>query len=118
MCVGRLQRMGCAVVEPHPSGRGKVVRLTDTGVRAQRGYHRFVAEVEDDWRSRFGAATLRALREPLEQIVGEQPTAAAGSPLFAGLTPYPDGWRAKVRAPVTLPHYPMVLHRGGYPDGS
>src|SRR6266567_3548963 len=23
-----------------------------------------------------------------------------------------------VRRPATLPHYPMVLHRGGYPDGS
>ena len=35
-----------------------------------------------------------------------------------GLQPYPDGWRAKVRAPETLPHHPMVLHRGGFPDGS
>jgi hypothetical protein len=39
-------------------------------------------------------------------------------PLAAGLSPYPDNWRAR-RAPVaTLPHYPMTLHRGGYPDGS
>ena len=22
------------------------------------------------------------------------------------------------RPPRVLPHYPMVLHRGGYPDGS
>lgn len=28
------------------------------------------------------------------------------------------GWRAPLRRPVTLPHYPMVLHRGGFPDGS
>jgi hypothetical protein len=34
------------------------------------------------------------------------------------MQPYPDGWRASVRAPATLPQYPMVLHRGGYPDGS
>jgi hypothetical protein len=27
-------------------------------------------------------------------------------------------WRASVPNPETLPHYPMVLHRGGYPDGS
>jgi hypothetical protein len=28
-------------------------------------------------------------------------------------------WRAGVRQRrATLPHYPMVLHRGGYPDGS
>jgi hypothetical protein len=38
--------------------------------------------------------------------------------LFQGLEPYPDNWRASVRAPRTLPYYPMVLHRGGYPDGS
>ena len=38
--------------------------------------------------------------------------------LFQGLEPYPDNWRASVRRPVTLPYYPMVLHRGGYPDGS
>jgi len=118
MCVGRLQRIACAVVEPSPAGRGKVVRLTEKGARAQRGYHHFVAETEDAWRSRFGKATLRALREPLEELVGDGPTAAAGSPLFAGLTPYPEGWRARVRPPETLPHHPMVLHRGGYPDGS
>ncbi len=23
-----------------------------------------------------------------------------------------------MRRPAILPHYPMVLHRGGYPDGS
>ena len=27
-----------------------------------------------------------------------------------------DNWRASVRPSVTLPHFPMVLHRGGYPD--
>jgi hypothetical protein len=40
------------------------------------------------------------------------------SRLFSGLDPYPEGWRARVIEPETLPHYPMVLHRGGYPDGS
>ena len=35
-----------------------------------------------------------------------------------GLEPPPGGWRAAVRAKDTLPQYPMVLHRGGYPDGS
>jgi hypothetical protein len=38
--------------------------------------------------------------------------------LFRGLGPYADGWRASVHKPDTLPHYPMVLHRGGFPDGS
>jgi hypothetical protein len=26
--------------------------------------------------------------------------------------------RSSLRRPATLPHYPMVLHRGGFPDGS
>ncbi len=42
----------------------------------------------------------------------------AASPLAAGLVPSPDNWRSRVRRPETLPHHPMVLHRGGYPDGS
>jgi hypothetical protein len=48
--------------------------------------------------------------------------------LAEGLEPHPDGWRnrpqylAQTRAtladPVAaLPHFPMVSHRGGYPDG-
>jgi len=44
--------------------------------------------------------------------------AIAGSNLLGGLQPYPDGWRASVASREVLPHYPMVLHRGGFPDGS
>jgi hypothetical protein len=61
-----------------------------------------------------------SLREALERLTGE-PAAEISmgiSPLFRGLEPYPDGWRAPVRKAGTLPHYPMVLHRGGFPDGS
>jgi hypothetical protein len=32
--------------------------------------------------------------------------------------PYPEGWRASVPRPEVLPDFPMVLHRGGFPDGS
>jgi hypothetical protein len=66
--------------------------------------------------ARFGKDIIRTLRGLLETLVGE-PTAQI-SPLFRGLEPYPDGWRASVRKPTALPHYPMVLHRGGFPDGS
>jgi hypothetical protein len=38
--------------------------------------------------------------------------------LFSGLVPYPDGWCATRPTPEVLPHYTMVLHHGGYPDGS
>jgi hypothetical protein len=60
--------------------------------------------------------TISTLRKSLEPLVGDG--TAEHSPLFKGIEPYPDGWRASVRKPETLPHYPMVLHRGGYPDGS
>ena len=43
---------------------------------------------------------------------------ALAADVAAGLVAYPDNWRAAVRRPATLPHYPMVLYRGGYPDGS
>jgi len=30
----------------------------------------------------------------------------------------PEGWRASAPRPEMLPHFSIVLHRGGYPDGS
>jgi len=72
--------------------------------------------IEERWQTRFGKGTISALRRALERLVGE--STAQLSPLFKGLEPYPDGWRASVRKAATLPHYPMVLHRGGFPDGS
>jgi DNA-binding MarR family transcriptional regulator len=118
MSVGFLQRHGLVSVEPDPSAsRGKVVRLTPKGRKAQDKYHRLLGATEESWLTRFGSDDIRELRESLGRLVGPQPNAGL-SPLFAGLEPYPDGWRASVRRPDTLPHYPMVLHRGGYPDGS
>jgi len=32
--------------------------------------------------------------------------------------PYGPAARAVAREPNQLPHYPMILHRGGFPDGS
>jgi DNA-binding MarR family transcriptional regulator len=117
MALGVLRERGLAVEEPaFGRSRGKVVRLTQAGEATLRLGTRLVAEVEADWERRFGAAAAADVRAALEPIVGD--LTADGSPLFAGLVPYPDGWRASVRRPDTLPHVPMVLHRGGYPDGS
>jgi len=52
----------------------------------------------------------------LERLVGAYDGPWTG--LFEGMKPYPDGWRAHVPVPENLPHFPMILHRGGYPDGS
>jgi hypothetical protein len=72
--------------------------------------------VLDDWRERFGVDAISELLGALAPIVGDG--TRAGSPLFEGLESYPDGWRAQVAAPDLLPWFPMLLHRGGYPDGS
>ena len=112
--LGVLLRARLAVEEPDPAAsRGKVARLTPRGALAQGLYLEQLGAVEDRWRDRFGARAIGALRQPLEALALGQPP-----PLFRGLEPYPDNWRASVRPPRTLPYYPMVLHRGGYPDGS
>ena len=112
--MGPATKQGLVAEQPDPAGsRWKISRLTSPGARAQRAYADLTAAVEDRWRSRFGAERVAALRDALEPLaVGDPP------PLFGGLTPYEDGWRARVKAPAVLPHYPMVLHRGGYPDGA
>jgi methyltransferase (TIGR00027 family) len=115
--MGVLIRARLAVEEPDPAAsRGKVARLTPAGLHAQRRYLELLGEVEGRWQQRFGADAIGALRESLEALAigGDGPP----PPLFRGLEPHPDNWRASVRPPATLPHYPMVLHRGGYPDGS
>jgi methyltransferase (TIGR00027 family) len=112
--MGVLIRARLAVEEPDPAAsRGKVARLTPRGVLAQGLYLELLGATEDRWRDRFGRDPIGALRRPLEALALGQPP-----PLFQGLEPYPDNWRASVRPPRTLPYYPMVLHRGGYPDGS
>ncbi len=116
MAMGVLGKKGLVVEADPAASRVKVARLTGTGVEAQDAYRRLLAKIEERWRERFGEDEIRELRAALEVLVGEP--GATVSPLFRGLEPYPDGWRASVRRPDVLPHYPMVLHRGGYPDGS
>ncbi len=112
--LGILTRGDLAAEDPDPTAsRGKVARLTPRGLDAQRLYHELTGEIELRWHDRFTPAVTAGLRASLEPLAVGQPP-----PLFGGLEPYPDNWRAVVRRPDVLPHFPMVLHRGGYPDGS
>ena len=112
--LGILTRGDLAAEDPDPAAsRGKVARLTPRGLDAQRLYHELTGEIERRWRDGFTPAVTAALRASLEPLAAGQPP-----PLFGGLEPYPDNWRAVARRPDVLPHFPMVLHRGGYPDGS
>ena len=128
MAAGILTRRSWAVVEPDPAAsRGKLIRLTPRGRSAQEEYIRLLGDVEQRWRARFGPAPIDTLRRSLLSVIGQ---AEGGRPrLSLGLRPYPDGWRG--RSPylrqttavlddpgAALPRYPMVLHRGGWPDGS
>jgi hypothetical protein len=102
MTVGYLETHRHVAAEP-AAGRGQQVRLTEKGLAAQQATPELLAAIEE--------------RLP----VGDLRSALAGfgaDELAKGLVPYPDGWRAAVKAPGILPHYPMVLHRGGFPDGS
>lgn len=124
MVTGFGARHDCLTTGPGPE---KLTRLTPRGERAVAGYRRRVAAVEEQWAGRFAAAATGRLRDALLAVL----TATAGDAplLVAGLRPYPDGWRAQrpylarttalLAGPAAgLPHHPVVLHRGGYPDGS
>jgi hypothetical protein len=114
MIMGLLAKAGFAVTEPDPAGsRFPFSRLTAAGAVAQRDYAVRIAAAEVSLGNRRGPDTVAALRAAVEPL-------AAGDPsrLLAGLTPYPDNWRSRVPPPSVLPHYPLTLHRGGYPDGS
>jgi hypothetical protein len=90
----------------------RTVGLTKSGLAALE-VHTAVSSAQED----------RELKASLEPIV------SARSALAEGLEPPPGGWRAKkpylaqtqrlLADPIAaLPWQPMVLHRGGWPDGS
>jgi hypothetical protein len=109
-----LVKRGYALVESASDNRLKILQLTAKGRKAQVRYFQVLKEIEERWRSHFGENAIDKLRSDLEGLMDEEKP----SLLFRGMEPYPDGWRAPVRGPENLPHYPMVLHRGGFPDGS
>ena len=85
--------------------------------KAQQKCRRLLDATEMSWRTTYGAVAVDDLRAALEPLVGDG--TLASSPLARGSSPTRTTGAPRVRqAPATLPHYPMVLHRGGYPDGS
>jgi hypothetical protein len=93
----------------------KVASLTDKGLHAAAHYSQRLIEIDALWRERLGKPATSKLRGVLEELVRVDSEA---SPLFVGMAPGPENWRARIRRPLRLPHFPCVLHRGGYPDGS
>ena len=103
-----------------------MLRLTTKGQQARAAHAEFLDQINDRWRRRF-SEQLGLIEGTVDEWFVRRPGQPAKVSL--GLRPYPDGWRAsKPYAAQTerflndpggqLPRYPMVLHRGGYPDGS
>lgn len=92
-----LVRHGFAVIRVDPEAKNaKRLHLTDAGASAASAYERTVAL--------WDPHDLRRSLEALQLDISE---------LYTN-----GGWRSKVKAPDTFPHYPVVTGHGGYPDGS
>jgi hypothetical protein len=107
--LGILRRRSLVEITPTSGARGQSASLTGQALAAREACGERLAAVEEGWRARFGTTVIEGLRTPLERL---QPR------LFEGLQPPASGWRARLKPPDILPHHPMVLHRGGYPDGA
>jgi DNA-binding MarR family transcriptional regulator len=122
IALGLLRKYGIVDEIKNPVKTGKLVRLTPKGVELRERAMKLVESLEHEWHQRFGHDAMRRLRVALETIVRAEGAEADengnASLLFAGMKPHAEGWRARVKTPRTLPHFPMVSHRGGYPDGS
>lgn len=115
MALGFMVKRGLCVEEQESAGKPRVVRLTAKGRAAQTGYVLAENEIEAQWTKRFGDKLPR-LRKALEKLLGD--SGRDQTQLLKATEPPGGCWRAEVPRPKTLPWFPMVLHRGGYPDGS
>jgi hypothetical protein len=100
---GQLQRDGMLATTS-----SKDLAITDEGRRAAASASAAVAAVEAGW--------PEEIRKGLEPLVGDG--TLAGAPLADAIQPPEGTWRHRRPRPQTLPHHPVISHRGGYPDGS
>ena len=109
------------------SDKDKTVRLTAKGTKAQKQYAADLAGIGKRWEKAHGKQTLATLRGSLEAL--DQKAKSGRSRLAEGIDPAPGGWRRDKRYARqteafledprgSLPHYPFIAHRGGFPDGA
>ena len=115
VAVNFLTSKGFAVEMKPPAGGAKLLILKPKAEVVRARYFKFTREIEMRWKERFGIEVIDALRASLERIEG---SARGKSRLLESVKSYPGGWRAKAPEITALPHFPLVTHRGGYPDGS
>lgn len=117
-----LQGAGLVYVGPAPDGRGKAVSVTPAGATAQAEHTRRLDDVEQAWSGRFGRDAVETLRGALEAVVTDdflRPCVVPPDGAWRSTGRYKKVTAAFVENPTAaLPQHPMVLHRGGWPDGS
>ncbi|MBT9331062.1 hypothetical protein [Paracidobacterium acidisoli] len=117
MSLSFLKKHGYLTDKPQsPGSRTKHLALTSKGQRGHEACHQRIRLIEASWQERFGSDLLLPLCDALEHLVGEP--VRQHSLLFRSLESFPGGWRASLPPSEALPHFPAVLHRGGFPDGS
>jgi DNA-binding MarR family transcriptional regulator len=73
--VADLEGLGYVERAPDPEdGRAKLIKLTELGGEARRTAVQIFEDIEGEWAERFGAERVAAVRELLEEIVGESGT--------------------------------------------
>jgi hypothetical protein len=107
MAVGYLQRGGFAVPRSE-----RAIQLDPDGLDALDGYLHRAARIDD-----------KRLRGALSAIVAQKDALSAGlvppEGCWRGQKPYLAQTQRLLADPLkALPWHPMVLHRGGWPDGS
>jgi DNA-binding MarR family transcriptional regulator len=104
--VGYLERAGLAEVVPAPgTKRGKAAALTARGEKAKTSGAAKLAALEAAWDKRYGPVVAR-VREALAPIAPADPEHPPGT------------WREEGKPLARLPRFPLVTHRGGFPDGA
>lgn len=104
-----------AVATERVGGRRRVARLTDKGAQARNAYLAWTGSLDGRWPTTAAKADLGRVRRAAEAVVGK---GGPGSLLWEGIEPYADGWRSEVPPRQVLPYFPVVSHRGGFPDGT
>ncbi len=116
-CLRYLEKQRMVTVGPEPDGgRARIARLTERGLAALAVHEEVLARTEARWRERLGDPTVERLRDAAGAMAIEAD--GTSSRLFDAMRPFPGEWRSEFPAPTVLPDFPMVLHRGGWPDGS
>jgi hypothetical protein len=114
--IRQLVRGRYATLKSDAASRSKIVVLTSKGKLARDRYVSHDGEIEGEWKKRFGVGLIKTLRNSLEELSGSDKSGEI--PLLGGVAPFNDGWRASLPPPQGLPYFPLITHRGGFPDGS